>query len=82
MARKPLRVPVPVKLIQEYTIGEAVSAAEALSIIGDNWDRSDGEVAELRGHYEFEMDSHRFLVHVTPIEPLPFPTPFDDDREA
>lgn len=68
--------PVPVKLITEETIGTASSARDAFEIIGFNWDHR--EYGPVNGHYEFELDDHRFLVHIVPLEPVRIPTPFDD----
>ena len=72
--KEPIHDAVPI--FKSVQIGEAHSAADAFRAIGVDWDNA--SYAMTRGHYEFEMDDHRFLVHITPIEPLKLSTPFDD----
>ena len=65
--KRPLHAPTEVRLITETSIGTAHSAREALSLIGSHWDDSPG-MQVVSGHYEFEMDYHRFVVTVIPTD--------------
>ena len=70
--------PVEVELVFRQTIGRVYSAAEALSLIGSNWDSRPVEVNGVDGQYEFQIDDHLFTVTVAPLDSLPkVPTPFD-----
>jgi hypothetical protein len=55
--------------VQLHTIEEVgppcFSARDALQQVGEHWDNR-GYSPVVRGHYEFELDGHRFLVHVQP----------------
>jgi hypothetical protein len=59
----------PIMLVFEQEIGRAHSARDAMMLVGENWDsRPAGE--HVSGHYEFELDDHKFLIHVVPIDKL------------
>ena len=62
----------PVKLVLEREIGHAHSARDALLLIGENWDELPA-LELVSGHYEFELDSHRFLVHIVPLDQIMVP---------
>jgi hypothetical protein len=65
--KRPLHSAVDVRLITETLIGTAHTAAKALTLIGSHWDESPG-MRVVSGHYEFEMDYHRFVVTVIPTD--------------
>lgn len=76
-AREKSIVPLSeVKLVIEEVIGVAVSAQDALGMIGHHWDKSDAG-PPVKGFYTFDMDMQRFKVMIEPLVDPDETTPFD-----
>ena len=60
----------PVKVWRHTLVGTVETgehaASDALSMIGREWDNAKF-IGETSGHFEFELDGHRFTVAVRPV---------------